>query len=54
MDESESRVDIFSDEANAVIHIGEASYRNGIVANKEINFMRMYFKMIQDKTIKVG
>lgn len=54
MDESESRVDIFNDEANAIIHIGEASYRNGIVANKEINFMRMYFKMIQDKTIKVG
>jgi len=34
-------------------HVGEASYRNNIVANKEINFMRMYFKMIQDKTIKL-
>jgi len=54
MDESESREQIFSDEANAVIHIGDSAYKSGIVANKEIEFMRMYFSMIQDKTIKLG
>jgi replication factor C small subunit len=54
MDESSDRVDVFNDEANAVVHLGEASYRNNVVANKEINFMHMYFKMIQDKTIKLG
>lgn len=54
MDESPDRETIFSDEANAVVHLGEAAYRNNIVAIKEINFMHMYFKMIQDKTIKLG
>jgi len=54
MDESSDRANIFVDEANAIVHVGEASYRNNIVANKEINFMHMYFKMIQDKTIKLG
>lgn len=54
MDESPERIDVFSDEANAIVHVGEASYRNNIVANKEINFMHMYFKMIQDKTIRLG
>jgi len=51
MDDDDSRVQIFNDEANAIIHVGESSYRSGIVANKEIEFMRMYFSMIQDKTV---
>lgn len=54
MDDSDDRVQIFNDEANAIIHLGESSYRSGIVANKEIEFMRMYFRMIQDKTIKLS
>lgn len=45
--------DIFSDDANAIIHIGEGSYRNSVVANKEIAFMSMYFKMLSDSTIKL-
>ena len=54
MDESPERPDIFADEANAIIHVGEALYRNSTVSNKEINFMHMYFSMIKDKTIKIG
>jgi replication-associated recombination protein RarA len=53
MDESDDRIDIFNDEAQAVIHIGESAYKSSIVANKEIEFMRMYFRMIQDKTIVI-
>jgi len=49
--DDDASIEIFNDEANAVIHVGESSYRSGIVANKEIEFMRMYFSMIQDKTI---
>ena len=42
---------IFKDEAQAIIYVAESSYRNNIVANKEIEFMGMYFKMLKDKTI---
>jgi len=45
--------DLFTDDGSAIIHTGEASYRNSIVANKEINFMSMYFKMLNDGTIKL-
>ena len=45
--------DLFEDDASAIIHMGEASYRDGIVANKEINFMSTYFKMISDGSIKL-
>jgi len=48
-----SNDDLFTDDGSVIIHIGEASYRNSIVANKEINFMSTYFKMISDGSIKL-
>ena len=45
--------DLFDDDGSAIIHMGEAAYRNNIVANKEINFMSTYFKMLGDGSIKL-
>lgn len=42
---------VFSKDAQAILHIGEHSYRDSVVAIKEINFMHMYFRMINDEVI---
>lgn len=37
---------VFSNDTQAILEIGEASYRDNVVAIKEINFMHMYFRML--------
>ena len=37
---------VFSHDTQAIIEIGEASYRDNIVSIKEINFMHMFFRMM--------
>lgn len=43
--------DVFKMDAQAIIHVGEHSYRDNAVAIREINFMHMFFKMLSDGTI---
>lgn len=45
--------DVFSQDAEAVVLIGDHSYRDNTLpmALKEVNFMNMYFKMIKGKVL---
>lgn len=38
--------DVFKKDGEAILLIGEHDYRDNLVANREINFMAMYFKFI--------
>ena len=38
--------DVFSKDGEAIILVGEHDYRDNLVANREINFMAMYFNML--------
>jgi replication factor C small subunit len=38
---------VFKSDAEAIIIIGEHDYRDNLVANREINFMAMYFNMLK-------
>jgi len=50
MDATES--DVFYNDAEAIILIGEHSHRDGMSAVKEVNFMHMFFKMLTTGVIK--
>lgn len=38
--------DVFSKDGEAIILVGEHDFRDNLVANREINFMAMYFNML--------
>ena len=43
--------DVFKNDPVSMMHIAEGSYRNDVVAIKEINFMNSYFKMLKDGAV---
>lgn len=43
--------EVFTSDGNALLHIAEHAWRNQSVANKEINFVHMFFKMLSEGSL---
>jgi DNA polymerase III delta prime subunit len=47
----DTKTDVFKNDFIAITEVAEGSYRNDIVAIKEINFMNTFFKILKQKAV---